>query len=804
MAASGLRRAWMSRRRLGWLLFALWLLLVLPSLGLIVQTEQQIKWEAYHQYRSLAEELALRINQRLLADVQNEDARSVGEYQFLTVGGDPSVSRLLQRSPLASYPPGESPPGLLGHFQVDADGSFSTPLLPPSRQQGELYGLSAGELQTRGQRSRELLGILARNELLSSVPKTASDSAELSIAAEGRVVDPASFDARQAPQDRDSGGAEDSAKPDADASLASTVSTQPTSTQPSTATAGAELFEPAAPSATPARSAPAPAMPMAQSAARVEADADQPPGQQTVRESSFADRGPVELEEQAARPQALSKDEPDTSGGADANDYLLNQRGFDELQSSGKAANLSKNNDYGRLDELKLRQNYVGEAESSIDLEAEPRSKKIAAAGEKSKQERAPRKEQVAEVADDRSLDEVLQALAEGRVRMFEGELDPFEFSLLGSGHGVLFRKVWRDGQRSIQGLLFDQAEWLNASIDQPFRASALAQMSDLLLVYRGEVLQVLRGGRGRSYVSAEQLQGEILLQTRLPAPYADLQLVWTINQLPAGPGARAVRWTGALLLGVLSVVFMLLYRLGGRQIDLARQQQDFVSAVSHELKTPLTSIRMYGELLLQGWASEDKKREYYGFIHDESERLSRLIGNVLQLARMERNELKLKLESRPVASLIDLARSKLEAQVERAGFVLNIELADDVANGAVEVDSDAWLQILINLVDNALKFSAHASNKRVDLQVMGQGKNLCMRVRDYGPGVPKDQLQKIFRLFYRVGSELTRETVGTGIGLALARQLAQAMHGELDVRNRQPGAEFELRLPLLAVPTSA
>ena len=803
MAASGLRRAWMSRRRLGWLLFALWLLLVLPSLGLIVQTERQIKWEAYHQYRSLAEELALRINQRLLADVQNEDARSVGEYQFLTVGGDPSVSRLLQRSPLASYPPGESPPGLLGHFQVDADGSFSTPLLPPSRQQGELYGLSEGELQTRGQRSRELLGILARNELLGSVPKSA-DAAELLISTEGRTADSTLSGARRSLQDLDSSGAADSAKPDAEGSIASTDSTQPSSAQPSTATINAEPFEPAAPGAAPARAAPAPPTPMAQSAAPVAVKVDQPLGEQALQSSSFADRGSMEREEQAAEPQASINDVADISAGADASDYLLNQRGFDELQSSGKIGNLSKNNEYGRLDQLKLRQNYVDEAKASLDREAEPRSKKIAAAGEKSKQERAPRKEQVAEVADDRSLDEVLQALAEGRVRMFEGELDPFEFSLLGSGHGVLFRKVWRDGQRSIQGLLFDQAEWLNASIDQPFRASALAQMSDLLLVYRGEVLQVLRGGRGRSYVSAEQLQGEILLQTRLPAPYADLQLVWTINQLPAGPGARAVRWTGALLLGVLSVVFMLLYRLGGRQIDLARQQQDFVSAVSHELKTPLTSIRMYGELLLQGWASEDKKREYYGFIHDESERLSRLIGNVLQLARMERNELKLKLESRPVASLIDLARSKLEAQVERAGFVLNIELADDVANGAVEVDSDAWLQILINLVDNALKFSAHGSNKRVDLQVMGQGKNLCMRVRDYGPGVPKDQLQKIFRLFYRVGSELTRETVGTGIGLALARQLAQAMHGELDVRNRQPGAEFELRLPLLAVPTSA
>ncbi len=88
--------------------------------------------------------------------------------------------------------------------------------------------------------------------------------------------------------------------------------------------------------------------------------------------------------------------------------------------------------------------------------------------------------------------------------------------------------------------------------------------------------------------------------------------------------------------------VLHLMYRLGLQQLTLARQQRDFVSAVSHELKTPLTSIRMYGEMLSEGLAPEDRKPEYYRFIFDESERLSRLIDNVLQLARLERRELPL------------------------------------------------------------------------------------------------------------------------------------------------------------------
>ncbi|MBD8527812.1 sensor histidine kinase [Pseudomarimonas arenosa] len=739
----------MSRRRLRWLLFGCWLLLVLPLLALIWQTERQIKWEAFHQYRAVAEDLVSRIDTQLQADALVEDARSASDYQFLVVGGDPALSRLLQRSPLAAFPPQGANAGVLGYFQVDANGVFSTPLLPLSAEDGAAYGLNPAELQQRGERSRQLLSVLESNELVAK--RTA-------------------FDARSPSRESGLGSAASSAEREAGPS--ELVSGRDMSVADRDLNAVAEDMT----AREPARQAP---MPQALS------PAPPPPAAPSVA----AEQKQKGTTEESAIPQQAVAGE-----GAD---YLANQRGFDELQSAGGKLERSQKSDYGRLDQLKLRQNYLEQSEDHDGL-VEQRAKKIADALDVAKGERSPRKEQVVALDGAGALDDALSELASGRVRMFEGELDPFEFSLLGDAHGMLYRRVWRDGQRWIQGLLFERAAWMRARIEQPFRASPLAGMSDLLVVYRGEVLRALPGERERSYVSAEQLQGEVLLQARLSAPYADLQLVWTINDLPAGPGAQAVRGLGVVLLTVLSVVFWVLYRLGGRQIDLTRQQQDFVSAVSHELKTPLTSIRMYGELLLQGWASEAKKQEYYGFIHEESERLSRLIGNVLQLARMERNELQLKLESRSLGTLVDLARSKLAAQVERSGFVLNIELDPAMAERLVEVDTDAWLQILINLVDNALKFSLHASTQQVDLQVLVQGERVLMRVRDYGPGIPKDQLQKIFRLFYRVGSELTREAVGTGIGLALARQLAVAMRGELDVRNREPGAEFELRLPLL------
>jgi len=251
----------------------------------------------------------------------------------------------------------------------------------------------------------------------------------------------------------------------------------------------------------------------------------------------------------------------------------------------------------------------------------------------------------------------------------------------------------------------------------------------------------------------------------------------------------------------VLAVVFcagfVLFYRLGLGQIRLVGQQQDFVSAVSHELKTPLTSIRMYGEMLREGWVDEAKRREYYDYIHSESERLTRLIDNVLQLARMNRSGLRVAMQPVSAGELCDQVRSRIAAQVEHTGFTLVFDSDHDSAATMVSVDTDLFLQIVINLVDNALKFAAGAERRQIDLGCRRQQDGtLLISVRDYGPGVPPDQMKKIFRLFYRPGDELTRETVGTGIGLALVHQLATAMNGRIDVVNRDPGAEFQLLFP--------
>jgi signal transduction histidine kinase len=452
----------------------------------------------------------------------------------------------------------------------------------------------------------------------------------------------------------------------------------------------------------------------------------------------------------------------------------------------------------GRVEDLQLDQRYQGKPAEEGRVRDGPENPPLAA--QRVLEKRGVRKERSALPEPQAPIAEAaaeieFPAPSEPRIRIFESEIDPFEFSLLDSGDAVLFRKVWRDGQRYIQGALIERQPFFQRVIESAFRETALSRMSDLIVAYQGDVLSAVAGASGRGYLaSAEDLGGALLYQTRLSAPFSDLELIFSITRLPAGPGAGLITWVAAILAVVLCGGFYLMYRLGVVQINLIGQQRNFVSAVSHELKTPLTSIRMYAEMLREGWVPEEKKMTYYDYIHGESERLSRLINNVLQLARMTRNDLQVHLESVTVAELMDTIRSTVSSQVERSGFELRLGCCGEVESAVIEVDRDCFTQIIINLVDNAIKFSAKAALRRIDIGCRPQGPDtVVFSVRDYGPGVPGDKAKKIFQLFYRPESALTRETAGTGIGLALVQQLTCAMKGRVDVVDSAPGAACRL-----------
>ncbi len=384
-------------------------------------------------------------------------------------------------------------------------------------------------------------------------------------------------------------------------------------------------------------------------------------------------------------------------------------------------------------------------------------------------------------------------------ITAFESEVEPLEIGVFADGSLVLSRRVWREGERYVQGAVVDTRAFVDGVVGAAFDQTALSDMSRLLVAYRGNILRVFSATTPNGYGSVSWSGDEALLyRGTLAAPMDQFELVFSVETLPYGPAASLMVWLALIVAVVLSGGVLAFYRLGVGQIALARQQQDFVSAVSHELKTPLTSIRMYGEMLKSGWADEQKKASYYDFIHEESERLSRLIDNVLQLARMTRNELPLDIQPIAVGELLDIVKSRIASQVERAGFDLVVESEPATVARPVRVDVDCFLQVVINLVDNAIKFAADAERRQIVIAARPEPAGVvAITVRDFGSGIDRSQMRKIFKLFYRGENELTRETVGTGIGLALASELVRLMGGGLDVGNADPGAEFRISLPI-------
>ena len=397
----------------------------------------------------------------------------------------------------------------------------------------------------------------------------------------------------------------------------------------------------------------------------------------------------------------------------------------------------------GRVDELALDSALAKRAAPApAPAAASPAIPQVAASGERKLAESAagaPRRAvpATASAKSDRVADTAKDAGTPSAVRLFANTVEPFALGLLGSGHFVLFRAVRQGGERIIQGLLIEQAPFLDSVMAEPFRATQLARNTDLIVAFREEVLTAFRARAGRGYVSSvRELTGALLYRTRMREPFGGLTLIFSVGQLPVPPGAAVIGWVAGLLALVLVAGTWLMYRLGLQQIGLVRQQQAFVSAVSHELKTPLTSIRLYAELLRAGFADEDRRQVYYRYIQEESERLSRLIANVLTLSRIGRDQLKRVAQAMELTELMDLVRERVASQVERAGFRLVLDCA---ALGPVQADPDAFVQILINLVDNALKFAAQAEQKTVAIRCERPREGwVRIAVRDYGPGVPR------------------------------------------------------------------
>jgi len=249
-----------------------------------------------------------------------------------------------------------------------------------------------------------------------------------------------------------------------------------------------------------------------------------------------------------------------------------------------------------------------------------------------------------------------------------------------------------------------------------------------------------------------------------------------------------------ALVLLAVALGLAGLWRSARTQIKLAQDKDDFISAVSHELRTPLTSIRMYSEMLEKNWVkSEDKLAEYYMNMRQESERLSRLIENVLDFSRIQRGRKKYTFKVGDINKCIADVVKIMRPYAAQRGFAIKIELGQV---RQMAFDSDAVTQIAVNLLDNAVKYARNAEDKTITVRTRSDEQFTLIEVEDHGPGVPHRQQKKIFEQFYRSGAEATRETTGTGLGLTLVKKFAQAHNGFVEILSAKPtGAIFRVAL---------
>ena len=261
--------------------------------------------------------------------------------------------------------------------------------------------------------------------------------------------------------------------------------------------------------------------------------------------------------------------------------------------------------------------------------------------------------------------------------------------------------------------------------------------------------------------------------------------------------------WLAALLgcavVAALGVTWMMSVALV-RERQLNELKSDFVSSVSHELRAPVASMRIMAENLGSGIVTdESRRREYHNLIADECWRLSTLIENVLDLARIERNRKTYRFAESDVAMLTRDAVHLLQPRAAQRRQEIRAEIPESIEPPPV-CDSLAVQQALINLLDNAIKFSPEKAAITVRL-AMCDTEKWELSVADQGPGVPEEEQVNIFERFHRLGSELQRETQGTGIGLSIVKHIAEGHGGRVVVEN-QPhgGAKFSLLLP--RVPT--
>jgi signal transduction histidine kinase len=364
---------------------------------------------------------------------------------------------------------------------------------------------------------------------------------------------------------------------------------------------------------------------------------------------------------------------------------------------------------------------------------------------------------------------------------------------------GMFLLKDPRTGLLAIGGVAFD-AEYLRDHFFPEMLDDVITRNVSDAQTDKNHAVMMLRG----KYESAALAQSsgwddgtpeaERNLEGAFPGLTLDIKLRGTTLAAIGERFARISFLTLAALSLVLAGGIALTYRNVTKEMALARLKSDFVSNVSHELRTPLSLIRLYAETLEMGrLTGPEKYQEYYRIIRKESERLTALINNILDFSRIEAGRKEYDFRETDMSELVHNTLDSYRYQLEQSGFQFE-EKIDEVP--PMRVDREAMARSLLNLVNNALKYSQ--DRKYIGVNLYRDNGSVKLEVVDQGIGIPHQEQQKIFEKFYRVGDPLVHNTKGSGLGLSLVRHIVQAHGGEVSVDSAPgQGSKFTIVLPV-------
>ena len=231
------------------------------------------------------------------------------------------------------------------------------------------------------------------------------------------------------------------------------------------------------------------------------------------------------------------------------------------------------------------------------------------------------------------------------------------------------------------------------------------------------------------------------------------------------------------------------------KELLFSKMKSDFISTVSHEFKSPLTSIRQMSEMLFnERIKTERRKKEYYEIMLEQSERLSHLIDNILDFSKIEEGEKAFRFEKTNLKEMIDRVKSLFQKSIANEGFSVFSSIPDTLPE--LVIDKEAIQQVLYNLLDNAYKYSGESRN--IKIIVESTIDLVKIKVKDFGLGIPREDQNKIFDRFFRGGNELTRSVKGSGIGLTIVKRIIEAHRGTISLESTPgKGSTFQVTLPV-------